>query len=163
MIQLIHGDASKWVGNDVDLVFTHPYAMIPRTLWSKPMIINLFGNKKGVCEKWIGGRKLTKLSTWGKDQMNTIYVVNLEPVNIDLTDLKEDNTDLEKGGWFPLELPMRLLKLYGQEGYTVWDGFMGRGTVGKACKSLGMSYIGIDRDVNRIMYAQYYLGVKGTR
>lgn len=156
--ELSCGDASQWKGSNVDLVFTHPYAPLPKQLRGKPAIINLFGDKKTIGERWVGS-ELHFISKWGKDLMNTIYVANLEPQMIYLKDLHEDNTGLKRGGWFPLELPLRLLQAYGKPKMVVWDGFMGRGTVGKACQYYNLSYIGIDKDPERVRIAKEYLGV----
>ena len=40
------------------------------------------------------------------------------------------------------ELCEKLLNLYGKNGMTVYDPFMGTGTTAVACKRLGMNYIG---------------------
>lgn len=157
-VTLSCGNATYWEGSGVDLVFTHPYAPLPRSLIGKPSIINLFGDKKKLAEGWLRA-ELKPVSRWGKDLANTLYVANMVPVPMNLTRLHEDNTGLLKGGWFPLELATTLLTAYGTPGMTVWDGFMGRGTVGKACQQLGMNFIGIDKDPNRVEIAKRYLGL----
>lgn len=45
---------------------------------------------------------------------------------------------------FPLELPIRLIKMLSWKGAVVLDPFNGAGTTGVACKLLGRSYIGIE-------------------
>lgn len=157
-ITLSCGNAAFWEGDGVDLVFTHPYTTLPRNLIGLPSIINLFGDKKKLAEGWIKA-ELKPVSRWGKHLANTLYVANMDPVPMDLTGLHEDNTGLLKGGWFPLELATKLLIAYGKPGITVWDGFMGRGTVGKACQQLGMNFIGIDKDPERVEIARRYLGL----
>lgn len=121
-----------------------------------PTVVNLFGNKQARAEEWIRS-PLLDLGTWGKTCMNRLYAANFDAAPIEIGDLVED--EFEPGlGWFPLELPLRVLKAYAEDGMTVWDGFCGRGTVGKACQMLGMTYIGIDRDPARIVLAREYLG-----
>ena len=72
-------------------------------------------------------------------------------------DIKLDDLRAEDGGFWPVELPRRLLKEYGKAGDTILDPFMGRGTVGKACMELGMDFIGIDRDTRKVQKAYDYL------
>lgn len=150
------GDGSKSTAT-ADLVFTHPYGPLPPQLIGKPSIINLFGNRKSQGEAWIDA-KLHDISTWGSGLRNTVYVANLDVAKIDLTDLIEVE-ETPNHGFMPLELPLRLLSHYALPGITVWDGFMGRGTIGKACIELGMNYIGIDNDPKRVATARAYLGV----
>ena len=46
------------------------------------------------------------------------------------------------------------LNIYGNEGYTVYDPFMGTGTTGKACKELKMNYIGSEISKEQCKYAK---------
>lgn len=49
---------------------------------------------------------------------------------------------------FPVELPLRCMKLFGHESDTILDIFMGTGTTGLAAHQLGRKFIGIElRDV----------------
>lgn len=163
-VKLICGQAKNFAG-DADLVFTHPYAELPPQLCGKPAIINLYGNsdmRRVECETlWMPGAHLEPIGTWGKGGRNTIYVSNLPALPIDLSDLMEDHAEAPKnGGWFPLSLCTLLLGLYSQPGKTVFDGFMGRGTVGRACQILGMDFIGIDSNPARVDLARRYLGIE---
>lgn len=145
-MRLICGDSSKWVG-DADLVFTNPYGPLPKCLHGKPAII-VIKDRAGHrmrAEKWIGAR----LSLIGNYNDVGVFVSNLPSFNGKLD-------DLEDGEFFPLELPLRLLRHYGYR--IVWDGFMGRGTVGMACRMLGLDFIGIDIDPARVELARQYLG-----
>lgn len=161
MAIILHcGNASDYEG-DADLVFTHPYAPLPQQLLDKPAIINLYlppgreAKRIADAEGWVGG-PLKQIGGWGKGLRNAVYVTRLRAVPLNLTDLVEDPFEPGKG-WFPLELPMRVLSEYGVPGITVWDGFCGRGTVGKACRQLGMHYVGMDHDPARIALAYEYL------
>jgi hypothetical protein len=148
------GDASH-SDDCADLVFTDIYAPLPRQLVGIPAIINVVG-KKPDAEEWVGSR-LDRVSEWGRRVNNTICVSNQCVIEVDLTDMIED--EITPGvGFMPLELPLRVLRLYGSPGITVWDGFMGRGTIGKAALSLGMNYIGIDNDPDRVKMAREYIG-----
>lgn len=162
MMDLRHGDGSKFTGR-ADLILTNPYAAIPLHLHNRPMILSLFegkGSRQSLAEGWIGGRRITRLSAWGAGGNNTVYVAALPAREIDLTDLVED--PFEPGrGWFPLDLPARLLDLYSdfwKPGDVVLDPFMGRGTVGRACLDRELSFVGIDIAHERVRLAREYLG-----
>lgn len=166
-IQLVVGDSIEWTGL-ADMVFTNPYGPIPSRLHQEPMIITLHhpvgklrDERIRKAEDWCGG-PLMHLSDWGKH--NALYIRNLPWRLVLLRDLEVDTTDApENVGWFPLELPRRMLTLYRdylpEEDGVVWDGFCGRGTVGKACAELGLDYVGIDIDPERIALARKYLGL----
>jgi len=151
------GDAAAWTGH-ADLVLTNPYGPLPACLHAVPAIVSNFAERKARCEAWIGGRPLLEVSAWGEGMRNRVWVAGLAVLDLDLTDLTEDHDGLDAAhGWFPLALPMRLLAAYGQPGWTVWDGFMGRGTTGRAALELGMTFVGIDRDPARVALATGYV------
>ena len=166
---LICGDASTYSGR-ADFIFTHPYASIPVQLRELPAIINLFTPpgqreaREAQAMDWLDSL-LAPIGSWGRGGTNTVYVSNLEVRALDLSDLVE--VEIEPGrGWFPLDLPARLLDLYADElpaGSVVWDGFCGRGTVGKAALQRGLRYVGIDRDEQRIHIARDYLGLTAAQ
>lgn len=149
------GDATAWSGT-ADLVLTNPYAALPPGLRGQPMIVSNFAARKSLCERY-AGTALTEIGAWGRGLRNRVWVAGLATASIDLTDLVEDE-EIPGRGWFPLELPLRLLRRYGRPGMTVCDPFMGRGTTGKACKLLGLDFIGIDRDPARVALARDYIG-----
>lgn len=162
-IELIHGHASAWEGA-ADLVLTHPYARLPKQLVGVPAIINLFlppgmeRSRRRQGEAYVGAA-LDEIGRWANGS-NAVYVANLPPRAIDLSDLVTEQV-YPGGGCFPEALPRRLLELYQDripEGGTVWDGFMGRGTVGKVAREVGYRYVGIDRDPERVRIAREYLG-----
>jgi hypothetical protein len=161
-VTVAEGDASTWSGNGVDLIFTHPYAPLPRCLRGVPAIINLYHNPKvqrrvliEIASGWVGA-PLLPVGDWGKGRRNTVYVAGLPVAPVHIADLVED--EFEPGrGWFPLDLPFLLLGAYASPGMTIWDGFMGRGTVGKACQALGLGYVGLDIRPERVAIARDYL------
>lgn len=144
-ISLLVGDGNKWQG-EADVVFTQPYWEIPECLRSKPQILNSSGKVRG-----------TQIGKWGVS--NTVHILNLPWRSVELSDLKEDGED--RGcGFMPLELPLRLFDLYAdiiKPGMTVWDGFCGRATIGKAAQMRGLNYIGIDIDPRRIAAAKAFI------
>jgi hypothetical protein len=145
------GDSINYNG-DADLVFSHLYGPLPPQLIGKPAIVNLYGNKKERAEQWVQA-ELIEVSKWGRGLTNTIYAVNHAAPELDLSDLTEE--EFERGrGWMPVELPLRVLKHYSG---VVWDGFMGRGTIGKVARDLGLSFVGIDRDPKRVALAMEYI------
>lgn len=154
------GDSVDYRG-DADLVFSHLYGPLPPQLVGKPAIVNVFGNKHAKAEQWCGA-VLHQVSKWGSGLSNTIYVANVGDVpRVDLTDLVEDEF-APRRGWFPLELCERMFDAVSRGtasvGDRVFDGFMGRGTVGKMCQRVGVGFVGIDRDPDRIAIAREYLG-----
>ncbi len=155
------GDASNWTGSAIDLVLTNPYAPLPQCLWGVPTIVRLFegkGSRQARAEGWIG-RPLTQIGKWGKGSNNTVYVAGLPVRKIKIAGMME--APFEPGrGWFPLDLPVHLLTTYARPGWTVWDGFMGRGTVGKACQQLGLGFVGLDIQPDRVALARRYLAAE---
>lgn len=159
------GDASKWRGI-ADVVYTHPYAPLPRQLYGLPAVINLFHpagrdakDRIEIAEEWLGGAKLKAIGVWGKGHRNTHYVANMPARAVIIGDLVED--PYKPGvGWFPLELPMRVMTAYSDvflPGRTVADPFCGRGTIGKAALRFGLIYAGVDIDPERVALARAYL------
>jgi len=59
----------------------------------------------------------------------------------------------------PVSLMEYLIKTYTNEGETVLDFTMGSGTTGVACKNLGRSFIGIEKDAGYFEIAKQRLGV----
>jgi len=155
------GNSADYEG-DADLVFSHLYGPLPKQLIGKPAIINLYGNKKAKAEEWCGAQ-LHEVGKWARGLTNTVYSANLSaPWQAPIFDLVED--EFEPGrGWFPEALPrsiFEMLAMHGElrPGATVFDGFMGRGTVGKVAGELGLSFVGIDINPERVALAREYLG-----
>jgi DNA modification methylase len=155
------GDASKWFGT-AHAVFTHPYAPLPACVHGLPVIINLYTavkeDRKSIAEGWCN-TELYEIGKWGHGHNNTVYVGNIPPRTIVIEDLIEDPYK-PNIGWFPIQLPMRILTAYSdiiKPPMTVWDGFAGRGTVGVACSRLGLSYIGVDNDPERVAMSRNFI------
>lgn len=152
-INLIHGNAQDFTGEG-DLVITNPYGPMPSCLSKTPMIITNFTERHKQCEEW-AETSLTLIGNWDNSRQSA-WSGNLPPYNgflAPLHDLKSDDV------YYPLSLPLRLLVIYAKPGDTIIDPFMGRGTVGKACKVLGYNFIGIDNDQGRVLMAEEYIGV----
>lgn len=162
------GDSVDYEG-DADLVFSHLYGPLPRQLRGKPAIVNVYGGREDSVRRWTDAAWLTKIGTWGLGGTNTIYAANIhdarcvEPASI--RDLIEEEF-APRRGWFPPELvrtllvslaPWNIVRME-KRAITVFDGFMGRGTVGKVALDLGMNFVGIDRDPARLKIAREYLG-----
>lgn len=59
----------------------------------------------------------------------------------------------------PLDLALKLVALCSERGETVFDPFMGAGTIGKACMLLGRNYIGLDNDYKWVARAAARIGL----
>jgi site-specific DNA-methyltransferase (adenine-specific) len=60
--------------------------------------------------------------------------------------LSTDDGCRERSGAFPLELPLRLVRMYSVRGDTVLDPFVGTGTTSLAAMLAGRSSVGVERD-----------------
>jgi DNA modification methylase len=58
---------------------------------------------------------------------------------------------------FPLELPIRLIRLLSAPSDLILDPFMGSGTTGAAAVQLGRRYIGFDKDADYVAMARAYI------
>jgi hypothetical protein len=151
-INLIHGNAADFDG-EADLVITNPYGPLPVCLQKTSMIITNFNERHAQCQEWTGN-ELTHLDYWDGGRQSA-WMVNMQDYTgllRPLHDLKSDDV------YYPLSLPLRLLVMFAKKGDTIIDPFMGRGTVGKACKMLSFNFIGIDRDAGRCQMAREYIG-----
>jgi DNA modification methylase len=60
--------------------------------------------------------------------------------------LSPDDGRRERSGAFPLEIPLRLVRMYSVRGDTVLDPFVGTGTTSLAALLAGRSSVGVERD-----------------
>ncbi|MFQ3320643.1 MAG: DNA modification methylase [Natronomonas sp.] len=60
--------------------------------------------------------------------------------------LDDDDGARERSGAFPLEIPLRLVRMYSVQGDTVLDPFAGTGTTSLAALLEGRSSVGVERD-----------------
>lgn len=154
-MQLVCMDAKDFTGK-ADLVLTNPYGPLPKGVMGKPCLISNFTDRKTRCEDW-AKCELKEISRWGSRGNCTVWVGNDHVIEMDLTDLVEVE-DTPGHGWFPLGLPAALLGAYAKPGITVIDPYMGRGTVGRVCKILGLNFIGLDINPDRVEMARDYIG-----
>lgn len=158
-IQIYEGLAEQWRGDVgmVDFVFTNPYGYMPTTLRDHPMIIHQWIHRKGEAEKWCGNRLEFMVSSWNDDR-EAFWSANIkQPFSINLRAYRP-----EPGGWYPEGLVQSILEQYVRPGETVWDGFMGRGTIAKICRTLGVNYIGVEELPAHIAHAKAYLELDAT-
>lgn len=151
------GDSAGFDGA-ADLVLSHLYGPLPPQLVGRPAVVNVVAGKEDAAARW-AGRPLRRIGQWGQRLPNIVLTANLPEVGVDLSDLAEE--EFRPGrGWFPLELPLRLLGAIRHlvPGGIVFDGFMGRGTVGKAALQLGYRFVGVDLDPARVALAREYVG-----
>jgi hypothetical protein len=149
-VDLYVGRAEDFEG-DADLILSNIYGPLPSHLRNKPMLIANFVKRHALCEEWCGV-KLNLVSLW-EDGRCAVWAGNTKVKSVDLTSCRSEDI------YFPLSLPLALLRKYGKKGMTVWDGFCGRGTVGKACQELGINFIGGDIDEQQIEISKKYLSL----
>jgi len=154
MTTLWLGNADQWPCTDwVDFVLTNPYGPMPIGLAKTPAIIHQWRHRKAQAEQWSHMQLTREVSAWSKDRevfwANT-YVTDFVPLNL-------TNYNPEPSGWYPEELVVRLLSQYVRPGQVVWDGFMGRSTVGKVCRAMGIKYIGVEQLERHMVLAMSYL------
>lgn len=156
-VRVYHGKAEDWDGGEsIDLVFTNPYGPMPAALRDTPALYHQWVHRKPELERWVGRGDLELVGTWN-DGREAFWCANLPCIPVDVSEFRP-----EHGGWYPLELVRRLLAVYGQPGMTIFDGFMGRGTVGKVARELGMNYVGVEELAAHLGLAVEYLGIERT-
>lgn len=159
-LDLRHGEAADfkdWVA--VDLVLTNAYdlAFVASAMaHNKPMVIHVMPQSLGF---YYFHRQLLFAGSLFEGQGPPGQALFLYQLELPPFSLEEFRATEE--GWWPLDMAVKLLAHYGRPGITVIDPFMGRGTVGRACCSLDMHFIGIDRDAARVELARQYISGGG--
>lgn len=153
-ITIFQGEARDWTGHGIDLVFTNPYGPLPAGLRDHPMVIHQWIHRKAEAEIWCGNALDHCVGTWNRFR-EAFWSANIDPEQC----VSIDEFVPEQPGWYPEEMARRLLTVFGEPGMTVWDGFMGRGTVGKIAVELGMQYVGVERLDSHLAIAREYLNV----
>lgn len=151
---IYHGDAVAWpAAESIDLVLTNPYGFLPPALRKTPMILHQWAHRKHDAERWAGlmPGELQLIGAWN-DGRECFWAANMDAIPVDVSRFRP-----EPGGWYPLELPLQLLEVYAKKGQTVWDGFMGRGTVALAAYLRGCKYVGVEQLAAHLAIAHDYL------
>lgn len=74
------------------------------------------------------------------------FIVNNKKIDSNIWKFAVAQNKTKHPAVFPLELPLRHIKTWSNEGDVVLDPFMGSGTTGIACKQLNRNFIGIEID-----------------
>ena len=156
------GDAADWPGRylipeHVDLILTNPYGPLPIALNGFPLIAHQWRHRKAEAEIWCHTALTHEVGRWNQGR-EAFWSANLPD------DLAAKTVDLsayapEPGGWYPEQLVRDLLTVFAKPGMTIFDGFMGRGTVGKIAVEMGMRYIGVEQLESHLALARLYLNV----
>lgn len=155
---IYHGEAVDWPGAEpIDLVLTNPYGPLPRSLEGKPMLLHQWAHRRSELASWacVPESALQLVGSWNDDR-ECFWALNMPPLGGKTLGAMRGFRP-EPGGWYPLELPVLLLEMFGRAGDVVWDGFMGRGTVGLAAYLRGMRYVGVEQLESHITLARDYL------
>jgi DNA methylase len=154
-LTIYHGLAKDWEGEEpIDLVFTNPYGKLPPSLHQHPMIIHQWIHRRHQAEEWCGNKLTHCIGAWNKNK-EAFWSANMDQtIFVNIREFVP-----ETPGWYPEAMVRRLLRTFGRPGQTVWDGFMGRGTVGKIALELDMKYVGVEELSAHILIAREYLNV----
>ena len=164
-IRIYHGRADTWDGGEhIDLVFTNPYGPLPESLKQTPMIVQKWCHRRAELERWCGTADLELIGTWNNAR-EAFWSVNIEYGwihSLAALRLEEGQYRPEPGGWYPEEMVRRILDICTPiaRPFTIWDGFMGRSTIGKICRERGIDYVGVEELEKHIALAVEYLGVE---
>lgn len=154
-ITIYQGDAEDWPGHEsIDLVLTNPYGPMPRSLIRKPMVIHQWCHRKHEAELWSRNELRHEIGKWNDDRECFWGNAHVMPFILQLGEFRP-----EPGGWYPEDLVRILLATFTKPGQTIWDGFMGRGTIAKICREQGLNYVGVEQLPKHITLAREYLGV----
>lgn len=74
------------------------------------------------------------------------FIVNNKKIDSNIWKFAVAQNKTKHPAVFPLELPLRHIKTWSNEGDVVLDPFMGSGTTGIVCKQLNRNFIGIEID-----------------
>jgi len=128
-ITIYQGLAAEWPGDEhIDLVFTNPYGYLPSSLVNHPMVLHQWIHRKRQLEVWAENLLTHCVGVWNHER-EAFWSAHYPRRTIDISEFVP-----EPGGWYPEDLVRRLLPQFVCPGQTVWDGFMGRGTVAKVCR-----------------------------
>lgn len=89
-----------------------------------------------------------KQITKDKERVQKEFKINKQKVDYNIWEFAVAQNKTEHPAVFPLELPLRHIKTWTNEGDTVLDPFMGSGTTGSACVMLKRNFYGIEIDKN---------------
>lgn len=86
------------------------------------------------------------------------FIVNNKKIDSDIWKFAVAQNKTKHPAVFPLELPLRHIKTWSNEGDVVLDPFMGSGTTGVACKQLNRNFIGMEIDEKYFNIAKERIG-----
>lgn len=86
------------------------------------------------------------------------FIVNNKKIDSNIWKFAVAQNKTKHPAVFPLELPLRHIKTWSNEGDVVLDPFMGSGTTGIACKQLNRNFIGIEIDDEYFNIAKEMIG-----
>lgn len=151
---IYHGKAEQWQGKEkIDLVLTNPYGPMPPNLIDHPMVIHQWVHRKAEAMRWSLNTLRHCVGTWNGGR-EAFWSGNMPEQVVDISEFVP-----EPGGWYPEAMVRRLLTAFAVEGQTVWDGFMGRGTVAKICREMGLKYVGVEELSAHVALALDYLEI----
>jgi hypothetical protein len=142
-VTLYHGMAADYDGPRPDLILTNPYGPLPASVVGVPMLLHQWWFGLGQLVEWtgVGRHRFSPVGLWSEGR-EVVWAANIPPGEVSLVELRDLVPTPE--GWWPLELPTRLLAAYGWPGALVLDLFCGRATGGRAARAAGMRYLGVD-------------------
>lgn len=85
-------------------------------------------------------KKITK----DKERTYKEFIINKQKIDNNIWEFAVSQNKTEHPSVFPLELPLRHIKSWSNEGDIILDPFMGSGTTGVACVNTNRNFIGIE-------------------
>ncbi len=164
-VTLYRGEAEYGHRPDGEVfVLTNPYGPVPSWIAHVPGMVHQWVHRKPDLAQWLPhGLELWLTGLWN-DRREAFWSFNrVLPAWVEISEFKP-----EPGGWYPEAMVDHILATVLPVSadiaatITIWDGFAGRGTVGKVALARGFKYVGIERHEPHIEMAKEFLGLSGA-
>lgn len=134
-----------------------PFTLVDYFPWKKPntTVLNTANDLTRICEiVWVFARK-SEVSSYYLNSKKLSKCPLFQPKD-NWVETKNCNDEICEfnAATYPSEFVERCLILYGREGGTVYDPFMGSGTTAIGAIECGMNYLGTELSPNQVQWAE---------